>query len=1199
MLLNFKFGVACVLALSLTACGGGSSDSDSSNNNPIPPSGNIDPDSKIIINASDYTPSQLKTAAKSLVTKKYTGSKQPAQLDISLSQFTFKQVFNAEGLLLPNLYLEKISSNTSDKGDINAKVACDVSGSINYKGKLNSDGLGNVSIEFDRCKSQDNSFTTGNFAIAIKSVLDNDFNLDIYFDNVTWNQGSSPVSVTGFYGIKESIDNAGGYKNSFDVELVYNVAGQQYLYQLVRTAQNSAQIVSESLQGDYFVSDIGKVAIKTELVGANFFGGKIIFSGSNQTALEFNHDVGSVLIKYTQDNDNDGVHDAGTYFYDLYDLISGDVSKKLLVSLDTLSLPPVASSPWGNTYNVYTYTPLMVTAGSYSDPDTPIEQLQISYRWYINGVLVEGQNSNILPANIAVYGDDVKVSMVVFDGSNYVESSFFTFTLADAPLEIELTNLPRNIHAGDTIEFTASFIDPDNLNSPLSSKLLAAPSGATINSDGLVTWSVGNDFLFPLQTFDFTFAIMDANGNITHQQVVSIEATSDKPFPVTRSGIEVPSNNQSMLIGDFDRDGRNEVLATDNLHRLFLLTESNGNYSQKWLYPFNLPTRGNIVQLLTFDLDNDRVDEILVVTQHGISVIDGLNSLARSLFDTEHYISSAAITDTNSDGIAEIGYLHAKSDNYSDTSLSVISYKAPNTSLFSFDVEQAKQVIFADVDNQAGLEIILNNGLVYDATTGANKWISSTQFGDAYIAAGDVNNDGVNEIVGANSWGSIKVFSAQNKSQLASLEVFNTCSINVSNIDNDAADEIIIGDCQWGYIHSYNLVGADLVQLWSVNMQDHGSKSVVIGDSDNDGKDEIHWSTGTSSSGEDSFIVADLTASTVTIKPNVSSVQLDKFSSAGWSHITEDNEQAVFFVPESSSGYGGSRIVTMNTQGQYDISDEISSNWDRSSIAVTTDYNQDGFGDIFLPTTNLYDGSFGVMQLFDHSMQWQTTGNSNADINTIKAEDINADGFIDAIYSDSNKLNVVDIENEKIIAKYAFGSNIDDVEINLDNIIVARYQALSVLTLGNGQLSEKSFIDQSCNRIQLINYDTDAAKELLCIKSDRYLTDKSDIYIYDIIDNTLIEKAHYEYKNRIIDVAIDPSTSNQQAFYLTTQQGTDSIWDDDNIYLLEKLNASGHTIWRSPRLIGQPSEHSLKVRLNPEGETQIMLATSRAMYLIN
>ena len=40
--------------------------------------------------------------------------------------------------------------------------------------------------------------------------------------------------------------------------------------------------------------------------------------------------------------------------------------------------------------------------------------------------------------------------------------------------------------------------------------------------------------------FSFENNVDDAKGNITHQQVVSIEATSDKPFPVTRSGIEVP-----------------------------------------------------------------------------------------------------------------------------------------------------------------------------------------------------------------------------------------------------------------------------------------------------------------------------------------------------------------------------------------------------------------------------------------------------------------------------------------------------------------------------------------------------------------------------------------------------------------------------------------------------------------------------------
>lgn len=1200
MLLKSKVSLACGLALVLSACGGSSSDSDKTDNGSGIPVDNTNPDSQKISNASQYTATQLEAAAKSLVSQKYTGNQQPAELDVIQSQAAFKQVFNAEGILLPNLTLENIENYTSTNGDVDGKSACEMSGSVNYKGKLDSNGLGNVTIEFERCQSSDGKFTSGNFAIAIKSMLDNEFSFDVYFDNVSWTQEGTPVSLTGFYAIKDSFEYTGEYQYSVDLDLVYNVSGKQYLYQISNVTQYDNQTSSESFQGDYFVSDIGRIGIDTEALGINFYSGKIILSGSNQTALDFNNDIGSDLIKYSQDNDNDGLHDVGTYFSNLYDLLQGNAADKLLVDLNSLSLPPVAYSPWGSSYNIFTYTPLVVDQGSYSDPDTPIEELQISYRWYINGQIVPDQTSNILPAYIAVYGDDVKVSMVVFDGGTAVESSYFTFTIGDAPLEVELTNLPSSIHAGDSVEFTATFSDPDNQNSQQSSQLLTGPSGATIDSNGLVTWEVGDDFLFPLQTFEFTFAITNASGEVIDQQVVNIDATSDKAFPVTRSGIVVPSNNQSMMIGDFDNDGNNEVLATDNLHRVFLLAESNGQYSQKWMYPFALPTAGNIIQLLTFDIDNDDFEEILVVTEHGISVIDGVNSLATSLFAIDGSIHSAAITDIDNDGVADIGYLYKESEYYDDSTLEVISYNEPNNTLLSIDVEQAREVVFADVDDTAGPEIITNNGLVYDAVTGVNKWISSTEFSDAHIATGDFDYDGINEIVGANTWGDITLFSAQNKSQISSLESFNTCSINVSNIDNDAADELIIGDCQWGDIHAYNLEGTDLEQLWSVNMQDHGSSSVVIGDSDNDGKDEIHWGSGSGSSGENIFVVADLTATSVTIKEDVTSINLDTFTGAGWSRITEDNEQAVFFIPKSSSGYGGSRIVTMDPQGEYDISDVISTNWDRSAVAVTTDYNQDGFGDIFLPTTDLYDGSFGVIQLFDYSFQWQTAATYDSDIGTIKAEDINADGYIDAAYIDGSKLNLIDIENEQIIAKYSFDSFINDFEINqADNIIVAREEALSVMTLTNGQLSEQSFIEQNCNRIQLINYDTDAANEVLCIVSDTYSTHKSDIYIYDIDDNALVEKEHYEYQSRIIDIAIDESTSNQQQFYLTTQQGTDSYWDDDNVYLLEKHSASGHNIWRSPSLIGKPSEHSLKVRHSDANGTQMILATGLAMYLIN
>jgi hypothetical protein len=60
-------------------------------------------------------------------------------------------------------------------------------------------------------------------------------------------------------------------------------------------------------------------------------------------------------------------------------------------------------------------TPLRVFAGDYTDRDNTTEELQLSYKWYINGNIVENQSSNTLPPYMAVFGDKVEVSMLVSD----------------------------------------------------------------------------------------------------------------------------------------------------------------------------------------------------------------------------------------------------------------------------------------------------------------------------------------------------------------------------------------------------------------------------------------------------------------------------------------------------------------------------------------------------------------------------------------------------------------------------------------------------------------------------------------------------------------------------------------------------------------------------------------------------------------
>lgn len=1209
MFISLKSPIILGLLVSLSACGGGSSDSGAETPTipdttppPVSPS-----NSEMIKNATQYTSAQLETAVKSLTEERYLGSKASTDIDIILAQELFKNLFNLEMQQLPDLALEYFAANLDSNRNIDVTASCYSNGTVSFKGGINSSGQGNVEISYNACQNLVGGVVmSGRAAFSVQEPSDYDSELTFYFDNLHWIDERGTLGITGYLFLSDKTNSATGQSTQIaDQQLLYSVGQEQRLVETITTETYwGEQPYSLSLSGNFYDSTNGKVAIETDGLTErtpDFINGSISFTGTNKVEFEFDYNH----IKYVEDNNNDGTFDLGTYFSGMTELLNGTVTGKTLVALTKMSLPPVVAAPGVISYDIDTTKPIVLHKGWYEDPDTPTDELSVSFRWYINDELVANESSDTLPAYTAVFGDEVKATMVVADSSNIIEGAATFIHIKDAPAEIRTTDIPDTIKAGDIVQFSVMIFDPDLLDETNPGNLISAPAGATIDTNGIVTWVVSNDFLFSYQSFEFTFGITDANGNIIEKITVSIDATSDKPFPITRSGIEVPAGDKSMWVGDYDGDGLNEVLTTDNLQRVFLLESKGESYEQKWLYPFAMPTKGNITQVLSHNINADAKEEIIVVTNYGISVIDGLDNLATELLSTEHYIRQAAIADIDGDGIPEIAYLYDYMD-YSSTTVkvSVFSLNDPSVELFNADFENAQQIIFANVDKDENIELVSNNGLVYDTSSWENQWFSGTAFGDRFVTAGDYNGDGIDEIAGASSWGEVTIYSAVDKSQIASFETFNNCTVQSANLDDDPSDELLIGDCQWGEIHAYDLIGNSLSEKWNVALQGHGSTSLTIADSDNDGLLEAHWGTGTTSSGEDGFVVADITNTSATLKAGNQTPQLDSFTSAGWSNIIQGKERAVFFIPSTDSGYGDSRVLTMDNDGSFELSEPISSNWDSSTIAVTTDYNHDGFGDIFMPTSQNYDGSFSVLQLFDYSVHWQLDGDYDSNIGVIKAFDINNDGFDDANYSDSNKLKVIDIVNQNIIATYSFEQNISDFISYHDGntvSIVSHGEKLSLMTLAGSAFSEKSFIDQDCHRLEMFNFDTDEQLELLCLVSNdsgSSYSETDSIVVFEIENFNLVEQARYSFNSRIIDIAIDPATSSEQALFVVIQKEDSSgYWDHDSIYTIKKLDANGNTIWTGPGLVGYPAEHGLKVRY--DAGHQIMLSTSEAMYLIH
>ena len=1193
----------------LTACGGGGGESSAPPVVPVPPVELPPTPSEIIGDANSFTKSELRAAANSLATSQYTGNTQALELNLASSQKVTQLLFATEATNAPFFEILPYQRLRDINGAINDTIECPFSGSVTIVGQLNDDLQGKLTLDLVNCSvNTSEEISTGVVALNIDTYSDYSRNITYYYDDLDYVLYGTNASISGFI---EHTNNYDAYTGEYKISQVnfttVSFAGQSILLDSTASLSEISDARSFVVNGEIALFNEGRVSFSTKDLKdfpPYFYEGSISFVGDRTTSFEFENR----FIKYWQDNDNDGSPDTGVYLEDINTILFGDLPVDALGAYANISKPPSVGEPNLQNNEVFTTTPIILEVGYIDDEDTNIQDLNISYLWYLNEELLSNQTSNILPSYIAVFGDDLKVGMLVSDGVNSIEGPLIQIQIMDSPQIVNISSIPDTIRAGDLLTFYAQIIDPDTPNRPANpaGQLVSGPSGSTMSVSGEVNWQVPTDLLFPIQTYTFTFSAAADENAAVELVTLDVDVESLKDMPLARKGIEVPKNNNSLAIGDFDGDGLNEILSTDSLSSVFLLQNTADGYAALWNYPFKIGSH-DIVQVLAVDADNDAELEIVVVTKRSISIISDLQSMAKTLITTQDDIQQASLVDTNNDGILEIAYIVSSGSIWlEDAILSVVSMDALQEKLFTAQVGAAKEFAFGNVDNDSNIELVTNNGLVYDAFTWENQWTSSNEFGSAAIALGDYNNDGIDEIAAIDTWGPLKVYSVVDRAQIASIEGFNNCTLIAANVDATEADEIILGECQWGEVKAYALNSNNIDIVWALDSQDHGSTSLVAGDSDNDGNLEIHWGSGVSSSGADVFAGANVNTALGTatsIEVSEENIQLTSFSKAGWSNITDNNEQAIFFVPTSASGYSGSRVVHMQADGTTNLSSELSSNWSGNSHAVTTDFNNDGFGDVFLPFTELYDGVFAAMQLSNESIHWQTPRDSANNIGIIRAFDVNQDGFDDAIYIDNKTLQIADVINQVSLISLSLSNSINDfVSFKMgDSTLIALATAgKTVLYRYNGtSLSELHFVEQACNQLLVINSDQDADTELACLDqaSNNYSNQKQVIIIFDIQNNNLIEAQRSEFDLRVSSISVDPSTSINQSLLLVAD-----FWTDNNSYpsnnFIVKVRASGEIVWRSPSLIGSAQPNSLDARISVNGKLEILFATSQMMYWI-
>ena len=1208
---TFSLYISIVL---LSACGGGGGSTSTNPNSPDNSTGTPTPtSSQIIANSKDYTPTELQNVAKKLADERYIGLKGDAEVNLAMVQQLFVYLFNDISTEIPTVADQNFTGQMDNNGNVDIDFNCYAGGNAVYKGKVTEDLLGNISISYNNCGVLGNDFAiTGSMAVTISQLTEYKVKLLYYFDELSWQVNGQSIKLTGYSIItsEESPVRETQISNEQYVLFDYNNQQQPLLLDATIDINPSNSNLRLQTSGTLFMGDAGKVNFSLD-EASNFpplnNNGSFLVSGQNSALVEFE----DVVVRYLEDTDADGNFDMGSFFSDAIAFLDVENGSTTLTAIADLSYPPIVETPSKIDDGLFnTTTELIVRRGRISDRDNALEDLQVSYKWYINGEVVSNQTSNRLPPNLAVYGDSVKVSMVVSDGFSQVEGPSISIEIEDAPAQIETVNLPEDINPGDVVQFLVKVTDPDVDSVDALAKLVSGPSGALIDEKGLVTWNVPTDFLFPFQYFEFGFAITGSDGVVSNTVTVPLEVSSNTQFPIAASGLEIPKFNNSMAIGDFDGDGKNEILSTDSRNSVFLLESAGNQYKHKWFYPFKMPSDGQIVQVLSADIENDDTQEILVITEYGVSVINGLDSKANLLFSTTFEMKFASIADFDADGTPELAYLYSDvySHNWRDYYLNVVSLDNPNQSLFNAKLSGARSLELANVDEDPSLELITNNGFVFDTVTWEQQWDSDAEFGDALVSTGDFNGDGIAEIARAENNGKVVIYSAIDKTQLGFIGNLSFCTLSSADLDGDGSDELLTGNCDSGNVTSFKLGSEKLTKFWQVNIDGSSPISLSTGDSDNDGKIELHWGAKGNNNQEDIFASADVNSDGIKRKPESLSIQLDEYSSAGWANVSDNQERAVFFIPTTESGNGGSRIATVNENGNYELSSEISSSWNANNYAVATDFNNDGFGDIFLHSDRWSsDYAFSAIQLSDTSLHWQVPSSNYTEARLIKTADINADGYDDSIYIDESELKILDVENQTSIANISFESPISDfAAIRLQDaaaLIVAFNQKLSFLKSIGSEFSQQSMLEQSCERLALFNYDNDAQLELLCLQPTNDEVGVQQLVVFELNNFSLEEVARNNVSDTIIDIVADPSKQTEQNLLMTTLKGEIELYKGNynvqmGFYHIKKSNSKGNVIWSSPGLVGRPSAHGLKVRYMQDKGLEIMLSTGHMMYWI-
>lgn len=647
-----------------------------------------------------------------------------------------------------------------------------------------------------------------------------------------------------------------------------------------------------------------------------------------------------------------------------------------------------------------------------------------------------------------------------------------------------------------------------------------------------------------------------------------------------------------LLVTDLDGDGTPEIIASSivgaNSAWYVVRKNASGGYDQVWRSPLYGVA---IVRILLADMNGDGKNDVVVALSDGtVHIYDGPTLKEIRTLHIITSLSDLAVADLDGDGIREI---------VASDGLKVSVYNSQTGAVkWSVASGGGTSIAVGNVDADAAPEIVTTTyggkGYVLNGLTGAVKWAYANSFG-AKVRLADLDGDGMQEIIGASSWYKITIFDADLQSPTWEITTSQDIgAVTVTDTDGDGIPEIIYGDGQWGKVHAVDV--RTHAERWAVSNPEHGVSGIAMGDVDLDGKKELLWGAGGTSSGPDYLYIVDPLAGTIKWQnPDIYGL-----SALAVGDVDNDGTDEVVMVSASSnSGYESGVIHVFNARTHaLKYSKNLEKlDWMGYSRAVSIgDVDGDGHTEFVVSSAYLYSGLINVYDGATGALKRQSAKYGSNYFSAVALGDVDNDGTTEIVAgmgradSGATGTYLVALDGATMQEKWrsvdlggSFVYSIKIADLDKDghpDIILTMADNRLIVYDGVTHI-QKQLIATPARALEVADVDGDGHLEVLVGRNDGYID------VYDGV-TFAVKKSVFTY-----------GTTSLDALRIADLKGDGSLeWLMASNGVLSILDAQGGLKWRSSSLgynLGKGNNIAVK-DVNGNGSKDIFIGSDTVLY---